>query len=53
MGVCTRSKRLDQNHWAKFDRDFCACRNAENEEATLINMESEAKLTLIKVIHTS
>ena len=21
MGVCTRSKRLDQNHWAKFDRD--------------------------------
>jgi hypothetical protein len=27
--------------------------NIENEEATLINMESEAKLTLIKVIHTS
>jgi hypothetical protein len=53
MGVCTRSQRLDQNYWAKFARDFCACRNAENEEATLINMESEAKLTLIKVIHTS
>lgn len=31
MGVCTRSKRLYQNHWAKFARDFCACRNAEKE----------------------
>lgn len=49
----SRRQRLDQNYWPKFARDLCACRNAENEEATLINMESEAKLTLIKVIHTS
>lgn len=35
MGVCTRSQRLYQNYWAKFARDLCACRNAENGEIRL------------------